>query len=178
MLGCKPDGRVTEQHDVFFGIGLSLSELIPQINAFWPEAAGKIHIDVWREVNVVGNYSIEISESEGRVSSDNNLYFLNLGGYKIGEFEEYHYKMLTVAPEISAAIKEARGTAFYKHFGFKGAVSHIDDKYGIDVDDYHKVADLLHDNITSKYQIKITSLSSTSSEDDLNIGYLPLKSIK
>ena len=178
MLGCKPNGRVTEQHDIFFGIGASLSELIPQINAFWPEANGKIHIDVWREVHIVGNYSVKILELEEKISSDNHLYFLNLGGYKMGEFEEYHYKMLTVSSQMSSAIKEAKATVFYKHFGFKGAVSHIDDKYGVDVDDFHKVTDLLTAEMKSKYQIKITALSAPASEDELNIGYLPLKSVK
>jgi hypothetical protein len=33
---------------------------------------------------------------------------------------------------------------FLQHCGFKGAgVSHIDDKYGIDVDDLYKVTDIL-----------------------------------
>ncbi|MGN6440105.1 MAG: DUF1543 domain-containing protein [Agriterribacter sp.] len=31
LLGCKPAGRHTEQHDVFFGIGASLKDLIPDI---------------------------------------------------------------------------------------------------------------------------------------------------
>lgn len=38
ILGCKPKGRFTEQHDIFFGIGNSLKNLIPQMNFFWPEA--------------------------------------------------------------------------------------------------------------------------------------------
>ena len=31
MLGCRPEGRYTEQHDIFFGIGTSLKELIPNM---------------------------------------------------------------------------------------------------------------------------------------------------
>jgi hypothetical protein len=38
ILGCTPKGRFTEQHDVFFGIGSSLRELVPQMNDFWKEA--------------------------------------------------------------------------------------------------------------------------------------------
>ncbi len=53
LVGCKPKGRYTEQHDVFFGIGSQLSDLAPQLKEFWPEAANKLHIDGWREVNVV-----------------------------------------------------------------------------------------------------------------------------
>ncbi len=52
LLGCRPEGRFTEQHDIFFGIGRNMAELKPAIKNFWKEAP-KIHVDVWREVNVV-----------------------------------------------------------------------------------------------------------------------------
>ena len=45
LLGCKPEGRHTEQHDVFFGIAPALKDLIPAFKSFWPEAKGKIHVD-------------------------------------------------------------------------------------------------------------------------------------
>ena len=41
LIGCKPNGRHTEQHDIFFGIANELRELIPQFNSFWPEAEKK-----------------------------------------------------------------------------------------------------------------------------------------
>jgi hypothetical protein len=50
MLGCTPKGRFTEQHDIFFGIGTSVKELVPDMKAFWPDAKGKIHIDAWQKV--------------------------------------------------------------------------------------------------------------------------------
>ena len=79
MLGCKPKGRYTEQHDIFFGIGKSLKELIPEMQAFWPEAKGKIHIDAWREVTIVDNFSIEIVfKNETLETIENNLFFINL----------------------------------------------------------------------------------------------------
>jgi len=107
MLGCTPEGRYTEQHDIFFGIGKSLKELIPEMKAFWPEAKGRIHIDAWREVTMVDNFSIEIVTKkpvENNPVSD-NLFFINLGGYKENEFEEYHYKMLTIAESMGIASK-------------------------------------------------------------------------
>ena len=60
MLGCRPEGRYTEQHDIFFGIATSLKGLIPNMKKFWPEAKGRIHIDAWREVSSVDNHLIEI----------------------------------------------------------------------------------------------------------------------
>ena len=179
MLGCKPEGRFTEQHDIFFGIGKSLKELIPQMKAFWPEAKEKIHIDAWREVTMVDNFSIEIVERNAmQIPVSDNLFFINLGGYKENEFEEYHYKMLTVAENLGIASKNAKTTTFYKHCGFKGATSHIDDKYGVDLDDIYNVTDILSEHFKEHYSLKINKVNSFFEEDQLNIGYLKLNKIE
>lgn len=175
LLGCTPAGRLTEQHDIFFGIGTSIENLIPDMYRFWPDG-GRLHVDSWREVTQVGEYKISIipkSESD----NTNNLFFLNLGGYKPGDFEEYHYKILVVAQKMADAIKEVKQTTFYKHFGFKGAESHIDDKYALDIDDIYNVQDILASHLKEKYSISITKSTSPNPEDELHIGYLKLKEI-
>ena len=172
LLGCTPKGRLTEQHDIFFGIGHSVTELKPDMYAFWPDG-GQLHIDSWREVNHVNGYNISIVPKGDAEPTANNLFFLNLGGYRPGDFEEYHYKMLAVAPTMALAIKESKQTAFYKHYGFKGAVSHIDDKYALDVDDMHKVEDILAPHLKERYSIRITE-DASGAEDELHIGYLKL----
>jgi hypothetical protein len=181
MLGCTAKGRLTEQHDVFFGIGNSLSQLVPKIKEFWPDANKDIHIDVWREVTVVDNFSISVVSKNDVLESNLNspkLFFLNLGGYKQNEFEEYHYKMLTVAETIADAIKKSKKSVFYKHFGFKGAVSHIDEKYGIDVDDLHNVSNILSSSEKDLYSIKITPSNEIFvKQDEFHIGYLKLNKI-
>jgi len=176
MLGCTPKGRYTEQHDIFFGIGSSLKELVPQMKAFWPEAKGKIHIDAWREVTTVDNYSVEIISKKPSMATE-KLYFINLGGYKENEFEEYHYKTLAVAESLGLASKVAKATTFYKHFSFAGATSHIDDKYGIDVDDIHNVADILAPVFKNQYSLKITKSDVPLTEDVQHIGYLKIDKI-
>jgi len=177
MLGCRPEGRCTEQHDIFFGIGNSLKELIPHMKHFWPEAKGRIHIDAWREVSVVNNYSIAIHPKESLINQNENLFFINLGGYKENEFEEYHYKVLAVGETFSEATKIAKNTAFYKHCGFEGAVSHIDDKFGIDVDDIFNVKDILMPIFKDNFDIQITKSEVKLPEDTLHIGYLKLDKI-
>ena len=178
MLGCTPVGRFTEQHDIFFGIASCLKDLVPQIKNFWPEAKGKIHIDAWREVTMVDNYTIEIVAKDEIINpTSENLFFINLGGYKENEFEEYHYKMLTIAENLGLASKNAKSTAFYKHCGFKGATSHIDDKYGVDVDDIYNLADILDESYKEKYSLKITKINTFFEEDSLRIGYLKLDKI-
>ena len=182
MLGATPAGRITEQHDIFFGIGTSLTDLLPDMLAFWPEADGKIHLDCWREVTSVDGYSIEIVPKEMPLEHPEKLFFLNLGGYKENEFEEYHYKMLAVSETLSLATKASKQTAFYKHYSFKnettkGATSHIDEKYGVDVDDAYNVQDILSPSYKEKYQLKITPSTETR-EDMLHIGYVKISSLK
>lgn len=182
IIGCTPEGRFTEQHDVFFGIATSIKNLIPDMQAFWPEANGKIHVDAWREVTNVNGHAISVVPNDGITEANHshalNLFFLNLGGYKANEFEEYHYKMLAVAKDSSIAIQESKKTAFYKHTGFKGAESHIDDKFGIDVDDLHSVKDILNKAYKQKFRLFISEQTESElKEDVLNIGYFPLNKL-
>lgn len=176
LIGCTPKGRHTEQHDVFFGIATELKELIDDINIFWPEAEGKIHIDAWRKITTVDEYNITVLPRENQTLSENKLFFLNLGGYKPGEFEEYHYKKICVAPTQAEAVKTAKTTTFYKHCGFKGAESHIDDKYGVDVDDIYNVEDILPEKFKSKYQLVITKTTATTPDTE-HIGYLKVSTL-
>ncbi|RYG19979.1 MAG: DUF1543 domain-containing protein [Chitinophagaceae bacterium] len=177
LIGATPKGRNIEQHDIFFGIASSVKELLPEMKAFWPEAKDKIHIDGYRIVHKVGMYKVEViakaDEIEGDVTS---LFFLNLGGYKAGEFEELHYKMLVVADQKALAIKEAKETAFYKHTGYKGATSHIDDKFGVDVDDIFEIKDILTPATRAKYALRF-SQGDELPEDELVLGYIPLSKL-
>jgi hypothetical protein len=215
LLGCRPAGRHTEQHDIFFGIATSLGSLIPAIIASWPEAKGKIHIDAWRYVTRVDGFDIRVKLKDGApggvhpeaaverpevagskmehseasetrvlnaggagfgVSDENRLYFINLGGYKPNEFEEYHYKMVVAGANKGIAVQKSKETAFYKHTGFKGATSHIDDKYGIDVDDTHAIEDILPDGMKETYSI-VLAASDAGKEDEMHLGYLKLSGI-
>jgi hypothetical protein len=172
LLGCTPKSRLTEQHDIFFGIGTSVREMKPDFYAFWPDG-GQLHVDSWREVTHVSGYSISISPKAEALPNDKKLFFLNLGGYKPGEFEEYHYKLLVVAKTMAEAVKAAKHSTFYKHYGFKGAESHVDDKYALDVDDMHKVEDILPPYFKEQYSIRIAP-DENGIEDSLVIGYLKL----
>ncbi len=174
ILGCKPIGRNIEQHDAFFGIGNSLKDLVPQIENFWPDA-GKIHVDSWRVITNIDGHTIKvINKEETDVKNENKLFFLNLGGYKPNDLEEYHYKVFAIAPNKSEAIKKAKETAFFMHNTFS---SHIDDKYGVDVDDVYEIEEVLPTAIKNKYAIIIEKKDDLLLEDELHIGYLKLSTL-
>ena len=172
LLGATPPGRFTEQHDIFFGIAGSLQELIPDMIASWPTAP-KVHIDAWREVTEVDGHRITIVPRTTPLPGGHKLFFLNLGGYKPDVFEEFHYKLLAVATDKAGAIQQAKESAFYQHTGFKGANSHIDDKYGVDVDDLYEIADILPAATKEKYSIQVNA-GSAPAKDEWHLGYLKL----
>jgi hypothetical protein len=177
LIGCTPPDRHTEQHDVFFGVGQNLYQLKQDIIDFWPEANGEVHIDAWREVTNVDGYKISIVNRQEKITADSDkLFFINMGGYKQNEFEEFHYKMITVAANKGSAIQQAKQTAFYKHTGFKGAESHIDDKYGIDVDDIYNIEDILPQAVKEKYTINLVK-EFPGKEDEMNLGYIKLNKL-
>jgi hypothetical protein len=176
LLGCRPGGRNTEQHDLFFGIGRTLGDVKKDILDFWKEADGQIHIDAWRKVQHVDGYKVSVADKKNSITKNEKLFFINLGGYKPNEFEEFHYKMLTVSADKGSAIQKAKQTAFYKHTGFEGAVSHIDDKYGIDVDDIYEIEDVLPEQLKKQFCIQLM-LTSDQQQDEMHLGYLKIDKI-
>lgn len=176
LIGCLPANRYTEQHDVFFAIGNSVKAVLPDVVAFWPEAKGKLHFDAWRIVRNVNGYKVEVIQDK-HIKSDAQLFFINLGGYKQNEFEEFHYKMLLAASNKGEAIQQAKKTAFYQHTGFKGANSHVDDKYGVDVDNVYEIKDILPASVKDKYHLKI-SKENNLPEDEIHLGYFKLDTVE
>ncbi|MFZ4929692.1 DUF1543 domain-containing protein [Chryseobacterium sp. Mn2064] len=177
ILGATPKGRNIEQHDVFFGIAESLKDLVPEMKAFWKEAEGKIHIDCHQEVKFADGYEVKIVE-KGEKSSEEQLYFLNLGGYKPGFFEEFHEQHLMVGQSMGEIVKRARGTEFYQTMGFEGAVSHIDDKHGVDIDDIFNVNDILPVHMKEKYSIVLTKSNVEDQKNPMGLGYLKIDKVQ
>ncbi len=179
-IGAKPQGRLIEQHDIFFGIANKISELIPAVNKHWSEVANKWHFDAYRPVTVVDGYKIEWQEQKTISENELKLFFINLGGYLPNEFEEFHHKLLVVAKTQAEAVKKAKQSKFYQSHtcveeGSQAiATSHVDDKMQVDVDDIYDVNGLL-----SHGALQISPLKEKLIEQDkLVIGYISLKSFR
>ena len=209
-IGARPQGRLIEQHDVMFVIANSLSETIESVNQHWPAVKNNWHLDAWREVKRVGDCQILLSKnslskdgwSKDNAVADNifaddrvdnkldnqgkQLYFVNLGGYLPGQFEEFHYKTLVIAETLGKATAQVKKTAFYQDYTFDNvdtaksgvATSHVDDKHQLDLDDIHCVADLLPNDVALTIQPLTEPEKNQLPYDALHIGYLSLKQIK
>jgi hypothetical protein len=175
LIGCSPPERNIEQHDIYFGIGEDLKDLVPGVMKFWPDATkNKLHFDAWREVTIVNGYRVTVVPADDSTESPLKLFFINLGGYKADEFEEFHYKMIIAAPEKSEAITVSKKTAFFRHTGIRGATAHIDDKYGIDVDDIFEIKDILGEELKKQFRIIVAPGDEPLPEDEVHLGYFKL----
>lgn len=177
LLGSKAPQRNVEQHDFYFGIARNLKDLVPDIKAFWPEAGNSIHLDGWREVNTVDGYQVNITlKEDAQPINGSKLFFINLGGYQSGKLEEQHYTVLGVYEDKAQATQSAKKTIFFKEQsakGVKGANSHIDEKYGIDVDDVYRIEDILSAGQKEKFQIELIATENLT-EDQIHLGYVTM----
>lgn len=178
LLGCTPNGRHIEQHDVFFAMGQKVAEVLPAIKNFWPEAE-KLHIDCWREVTNINGYKVKVISKKESADNDSglSLFFINLGGYKKDEFNEFHFIELFAAQNQAEAIKLAKQTPFFKQYHFNGAKSHIDDKYGVDVDEVYPVTDILQPADKANFRIVVTN-EPAEQLDEIHLGYIRLSSLE
>lgn len=177
ILGATPKGRNIEQHDVFFGIAENLKDLVPALKDFWPEAKGKIHIDAYQEVKFADGYEISV-EPKQPADNEEKLFFVNLGGYKAEHFKEFHEQHLMVGKTLGEVVKKSKATEFYQTMGFKGAGSHIDEKYGVDIDDIFSVTEILPESMKGKYSLRIKKSDQENQENYTFLGYLMLDKIK
>lgn len=180
LLGGQPKGRLVEQHDYYFGIAAKLEDLAEDLKAFWPEAGKSLHIDAWREVTYVDGYRINIASRDmGGNKPEQKVFFINLGGYLPGNFQETHKVVLTVQDSITSAIRNAKQTSFFKNNSVKdskGANSHIDEKYGLDIDDIYNIEDILPVKHKTLYEITLEKTNEIT-EDEIHLGYLKLEKL-
>jgi hypothetical protein len=179
LLGSKAPGRIVEQHDFFFGIGTDLKSLLAEMHNFWPEAGKSLHIDGWREVTAVEGYQVTVVPADQQQKTGKRLFFINLGGYQEGKLEEQHYTLLTVQDDRKSAVKTSTLTDFFRQQSIKSirsAAAHIDEKYGIDVDDIYRIEDVLPEHVKQQYSIEVRP-NASAVPDQIHLGYYKLDQV-
>ncbi len=109
VLGGKIPGGHVEIHDVRWVAGETIESTIPNLKLQWVGNSAGLHIDSFKLIRFVDGYEIKlVPKSEFDSNEKNNLWFINLGGYKEGEMFEQHHLTLVVAPSIQSAKQKAR----------------------------------------------------------------------
>jgi hypothetical protein len=127
-------------------------------------------LDAFRIINHVDGFKVEVvSKADVTASGAHRLFFINLGAYQSNVFEELHHKMVVVADAKATAIKKAKQSDFFKRY----ASPHVDDKYGVDVDEVFEIEDVLPAAMKTSYQLVFTPANDLP-EDELVLGYMPI----
>jgi hypothetical protein len=160
LIGYRSRGFNTEQHDVIFLAGTSIENtaFLQQIRASVPLPKYiMVHIDAYVEVTQADGYAVSVVTDRQQLSpQDKKLFFVNLGGYKKGIFQEYHKSILLALTDMSELKKRAMADSFTTDMDSdfpNDARPHVDDrmKLGVDIDDAMEVQDKL-----GNYYISLT----------------------
>ncbi|AYD05225.1 DUF1543 domain-containing protein [Neorhizobium sp. NCHU2750] len=105
-IGGDCGGSNIELHDIRFSIGESPEACHDDLRRQWWGDPKSLHLDCWGELTQADGFDIELVTGSTEPSED-KLFFLNLGGYDVTEFEELHKNILLIAPGARAATKKA-----------------------------------------------------------------------
>jgi len=126
VLGGKPSGRIIEQHDVAFAIGEYIDTIKAQLQQGWEHAS---HIDSYMAIDEVDGYKVSLADAPSQMNTGLKLFFINLGGYRKNDLEEYHKKIVLAAASIEEAKTIVKRDPFFLNGYVNETVSpHIDDK--------------------------------------------------
>ena len=87
-LGGRAPGCRVELHDVAFAVGTNLQSIHHSLLDQWFGTPDGLHVDAWAVLDRVPGFRVELSTEPSENSL--NLYFVNIGGYRPGEFGERH----------------------------------------------------------------------------------------
>lgn len=96
-----------ELHDVRFSVGEAPEDCYADLRRQWWGDPESLHLDAWGAVEQADGYDIAIVAGMPRTTTDEKLFFVNLGGYDRAEFGELHKNLLLVAADASAAKAKA-----------------------------------------------------------------------
>lgn len=107
-LGGQAPGSNIEVHDVRFVVGETIEATFGDLRSQWFGLPEGLHMDCYAHIESVDGYRIELSDAP--VSSDLQLYFVNLGGYHPDVLGELHQDGLFVAESSAKAKAKALHT--------------------------------------------------------------------
>lgn len=158
VLGGTAPGAKTELHDVAFAVGASLEAAHEQLLDGWFGDPRGLHVDAWCFLDRVAGYRVQLSRTQP--ANGLHLYFINIGGYRAGQFGERHAWGFFGAANKASAKAHARRTLLQGHDS-------------IHKDDLHEVDDCLQVARVGAWHVQLTP-DSNASDPEITNGYFPL----
>ena len=158
VLGGTAAGARTELHDVAFAVGEDIDAVHAQLLDSWFGKPEGLHVDAWASLETVDGYRVHLDHAP----ADNglHLYFINIGGYRAGEFGERHAWGFFGARNKTEAKAHARKKLLQGH-----EQTHKDD--------LHEVDDCLRLGSVKDWHVHLTP-DAQAKDPLVTNGYLPL----
>ena len=132
-LGGRAPKCNTELHDVVFVAGETIESTYERLMDKWFGNPLRVHLDSWIELQIIDGHRVVLRP--GPSGQNEKLFFVNMGGYRPGEFTELHANAFVVAGDEREVKERAKRDLL------RGAQSvHTDDLY--DVDDCLEISEV------------------------------------
>ncbi len=129
-IGGKYKNSNIELHDVRWVVAKTIEETFPLLKKEWFGDSKGLHIDCYLRIKYIDGYEVKIrklTKAKCKIdSTENKLWFVNLGGYDPSEFTEKHFIDLLIA-NSSVKAKEIAKSKWKK----KLSMVHKDDIYSL-----------------------------------------------
>lgn len=125
--GATPTSLI-ELHDMRFIIAPAIEDTYDILRNTWWGTPQSLHLDAWGELTYADGYDISIQPrgTHQRETTQEKLYFVNLGGYDSQQFTELHKNIFVVAKDKATAKIKAK--AQVQHW----EVPHTDNQFEIE----------------------------------------------
>lgn len=100
-IGGSTATSLIEVHDVRFAAAEKMEDAYDGIRDSWWGTPESLHLDCWGELTSADGHNISLQKTPQ--AYDGKLWFVNLGGYADGDFNELHKNIFVVAPTSSKA---------------------------------------------------------------------------
>ena len=107
VLGGHAPGCLVELHDVRFVAGESIEACLPELGRQWFGTRKGLHVDAYMAVRAIDGWSVSLV-SEPPEPRAEQLWFVNLGGYRRDVMAEIHHAGLVVATSEQEARRIAK----------------------------------------------------------------------
>ncbi len=95
-----------EVHDMRFVVGSDITDCYEQLQTEWWGDPDTLHLDAWGAVTSIDGHDVSLQQIP--YTGENKLFFVNMGGYDVTQFDELHKNILIVAPSLAAAKHKAK----------------------------------------------------------------------